>query len=336
MPWFQSYQVHFQTLGACLLLLGFVGCSDNAPPAAVTDSASASASASAAATAFALDARAYNLKIPIGYDGSRPMPLMVVMHGYGQSAEEIESYFNLDALADARGFFVVYPQGTVDASGRRFFNANDACCDFYNTGVDDVGFVRALLDHLESTYAIDTARVFATGHSNGGFMAYRLACDLSTRFAGIMSISGATWDDAWRCTPTSPIPIIEVHGTDDVVINPAGGDGVDGYPNRIYPSSLQTVTSWARLNGCASSAHAAPDPGPIDDETSGPTNVTQWDGCGADAELWMIQGGTHAPDLNARWPSVLFDTLMAHARVSGGDALSLSARFPRASEVGQE
>ena len=261
-----------------------------------------------------LAGRTYILKVPEGYDGSRPLPLIVATHGYGGDGNRQASYFGLDPVADERGFFVVSPEGTVDQSGRRFFTSTDACCDFYGTGVDDVAFIGSLIDHLESTYAIDPARVYAVGHSNGGFMSYKLACDLSPRFAAIVSLEGAMWNDPSQCHPTEPVAILEVHGTDDVVILPAGGDAVDGYPDRVYPSVAQTMASWALLDGCAQTTRPGPDPGAIDSETSQPATVERWNDCRADVELWMIQGGTHSPSLTSAWPEAIVDFLMAHAK----------------------
>jgi polyhydroxybutyrate depolymerase len=262
--------------------------------------------------------RTYNLKVPDGYDGSRPLPLVVALHAYSSSPEVIESYFGLDPLADAQGFFVAYPQGTTDEVGHAFFSATDACCDFYGTGVDDVAFIAALLDQVEAGYAIDPARVFAVGHSNGAFMSHRLACDLSPRFAAVVSLEGATWFDASRCRPTSPVTVLEVHGTDDTVIDPAGGDSVDGYPDRIYPSVAQTVATWTKLAGCTGPTQPGADPGPIDAETSGGTVVQQCSGPASDVGLWMTQGGTHNPELTATWPQVLYAFLMAHPKKSRG------------------
>ncbi|HEY2515482.1 MAG TPA: PHB depolymerase family esterase [Polyangiaceae bacterium] len=265
--------------------------------------------------ALTVSGRQYFLKIPAGYDGSDPRPLVIAIHGYGTSAEYLEGYFGLDPLADARGFFVVYPEGTIDASGRRFFSATDACCDFYGTGVDDVRFLSTLLDELEATYAIDPARVFVVGHSNGGFMGYRLACDLSSRIAAVVSLSGAMWKDPARCRPTSDVSILEVHGTDDAIILPQGGYEVDGHSGRVYPTLEETVSSWAGFDACANDGQPGPDPGHIDAETTLPASVTRW-GTDADVELWKISGGTHVPRLTSAWAPAIVDFLMAHPKVA--------------------
>jgi polyhydroxybutyrate depolymerase len=124
--------------------------------------------------------RPVTVVVPSSYDGS-PTPLVVLLHGYGASAVLQDIYFGLSALAESRGFVLALPDGTLDTSGRRFWNAGDACCDFGEAEVDDVGYLTSVLDELEASYAIDPKRVFFVGHSNGGFMSYRMACDLAGR-----------------------------------------------------------------------------------------------------------------------------------------------------------
>jgi polyhydroxybutyrate depolymerase len=290
---------------ALLVLLGLLSACGNAP--APTDSGST----------VALAGRTYILKVPKGYDGSRPLPLVIAIHGYANDDGNTENYFGLDPVADERDFFVVYPEGTVDAAGKRFFNGTDACCDFFHTGIDDVAFIDALVDDVEAKFAIDPARVYSVGHSNGGFLSYRLACERSSRFAAIVSLEAAMWNDPSRCQPTEPVAILEAHGTNDVIINPAGGDVVDNYPNFVYPPLAQTMADWATLNGCSSGPSPVPGPGDIDSETSLPTTAQLWGGCRADVELWTIAGGAHSPMLTAQWPEAIVDFLMAHPKPAG-------------------
>jgi polyhydroxybutyrate depolymerase len=263
-----------------------------------------------------LEDRTYIVKVPAGYDGSRPLPLVFAIHAYGASASVEESYFGLDPVADEQGFFVVYPNGTIDPAGNRFFSATDACCDFYSSGIDDVAFFAALLDKMEATYSIDPTRVYAVGHSNGAFMSHRLACDLSTRLAAVVSLEGAVWEDASRCEPTSPVAVVEAHGTDDAVILPQGGDVVDGYPNRTYPSVAQTMATWAARENCADTTQAGPDLGTIDSATSAPATVTEWVGCKDDVQLWTVVGGVHVPTLTPTWPQTLQRFLLAHSKAA--------------------
>ena len=258
----------------------------------------------------------YLLKVPHGYDGSVAMPLVVALHAYTSDAAGIETYFGLDPLADADGFFVAYPQGTIDADGKRFFSATDACCDFFGTGIDDVKFVGDVLDDVESRYRIDPARVFSVGHSNGAFMSHRLACDLSTRFAAVVSLEGASYDDPSRCQPTAPVALLEVHGTSDAIILPQGGTVVDGFPDRIYPSVSETVGSWAAAEGCTGVGQTSTLAFAIDSETSGPTFVEPWTGCRADVTLWMIEGGTHVPQLTPAWGEAIVGFLLSHPKAA--------------------
>src|SRR5690606_19654583 len=109
-----------------------------------------------------------------GYDPAAKAPLVVLLHGYGSSAVQQERYFNLTPESDRRGFLYAIPDGTTDRDGKRFWNATEACCDFYDSGVDDAAYLDRLLDTVTSAYSVDAARVYLVGHSNGGFMAYRM------------------------------------------------------------------------------------------------------------------------------------------------------------------
>lgn len=280
-------------------------------PLACGSSSSAPASAD---DEGALAGRTFLVKVPAGYDGSHPVPLVVAIHGYGNDAGGFEPYFGLDAVADEQGFLVVYPDGTIDASGRRFFSATDACCDFFGSGVDDVAFIKALLDHMAAKYNVDPNRIYAVGHSNGGFMSYRLACDLSSRFAAVVSLEGAMWNDVSRCRPSEPVSILEVHGTSDDVVSPSGGDSLDGNANRTYPSLEQTLDDWKGFDHCADTSTPGSDPGPIESDPTQGTVVTVWSGAQADVELWMVQGGVHSPKLTPQWPEAIYAFLSAHPK----------------------
>src|SRR5581483_722726 len=112
-----------------------------------------------------------------------------------------------------------FPDGTFDRHGDRFWNATDACCDFDETGVDDVAYFRAIVDDVASRYTIDPRRVYAAGASNGGYMAHRVACDAADRVAAVVSVDGANWKDPARCRPSEPVAVLEVHAdTDEVVL----------------------------------------------------------------------------------------------------------------------
>ena len=185
------------------------------------------------------------VRVPPSYDPDVPTPLVFLLHGYGGNGDWQESYFQFLPLADEYGFLYLHPNGTVDQQGNRFWNATDACCDFYGSGVDDSGYLLALIDEIKAQLNVDPRRVFFAGHSNGGFMSYRMARDHPDTIAAIASLAGATFADSADCSAGSPVHVLQVHGTvDTVVLYEVGSLGVP------YPGAVETVEQWARFGGC--------------------------------------------------------------------------------------
>jgi polyhydroxybutyrate depolymerase len=240
-------------------------------------------------------ARHYVIHVPKHLRG--PAPLLLALHGYTGSAEDQVRRFGLDLLSDAAGFVLVAPDGTLDAEGRRFWNATDACCDFEHTGIDDVAYIRWLLDDVQKRAPIDTRRVYVFGHSNGGFLALRLACELSTRVAAVVSLAGAAWNDPARCTPRRPVSVLQIHGDADVVIRPSGGRIFD-LPVAPYPNVLQTIATFAVKDGCKGGL--LPTGRRLDFDVQLPgeeTGIFDFAACppGVSVELWDVLGGSHLP-----------------------------------------
>lgn len=246
-------------------------------------------------------ARPATVRVPAGYDPRVPAPLLVVLHGYGTGGVITDVYVKMTSIADAHGFFYVAPDGTIDSKGKRFWNATDDCCDYDETGVDDVGYLTSLVHEIEGAYAIDPKRIFVMGHSNGGYMAHRLACDRADVFAAAVSFAGAVWLDASRCNPSAPVGVLEIHGTKDTEVL------YDGSPT--YPSAVQTIATWADKNRCAHDATPVPTMLRVSGDSPGPdTTIATHLGCAANgaAELWTIGGAGHlfafTPDaLEAVW-----------------------------------
>jgi polyhydroxybutyrate depolymerase len=259
-------------------------------------------------------ARPFRVRAPGGASTMAPMPLVLLLHGYGANAMGQDAYFALGELVNARRFVLALPDGTIDASGRRFWNATDACCDFARTGVDDVAYIRAIIDDVKARYPIDAGQVFVIGHSNGGFMALRVACELSDRVAAVMSLAGAGWSDASRCRPTQPVHVLQVHGTADAVILYAGGTLMGA---GTYPSAERTVSDWAQRNSCNASRTSGGAPLDLESALPGAETIREVHaGCreGGSAELWAIQGGSHIPVFGPGWAPALLDWLFAHGR----------------------
>jgi len=151
--------------------------------------------------------RSYITYVPESYTGDNPVAVVFNFHGYTSNAESQMGYGDFRAVADRENFLVVHPQGTIDpTSGQTFWNAQWA-----PNGVDDIGFVSALIDSLAAEYNVDLTRVYSTGMSNGGFLSHTLACELSDKIAAIASVTGSmtTIQTSLSCNPTNKTPMVE-------------------------------------------------------------------------------------------------------------------------------
>jgi len=274
--------------------------------------APASAGGAVRAVSPATASRPYGLKVPEGYDGQHPTPLVVLLHGYTSNGSAQNAYFKLGPLADRKHFLLAYPDGTVDLFGNRFWNATDACCDFFNSGVDDVGYIDAVIDEIAGRYNVDQARIYLVGHSNGAFMAHRFACDHAGRIAAIVTLAGMQWKDTGRCPASSPVSVLHVHGRDDQTIHYEGGST----PKAAYPGAVKTVGAWAAKDGCTGSLTATDQRLDLDESVPGEeTAVEHYPGCtGVDVELWTINGGSHVPAFNGHWAEAIWDFLAGHRK----------------------
>lgn len=259
-----------------------------------------------------VEARPYELIVPDDYDPGTPLPLVLTLHGYGATGPLQSVYFRFTQDAQTRGYLVATPNGLLDSGGSRFWNATDACCDFDGQGVDDVAYLDAVLDDVIANYSVALDQIYVVGHSNGGFMAHRLACEIGDRIAAIVSLAGATWSEPDACAADSPVHVLQIHGTDDDTIAYDGGS--TGAAS--YPSAPQTVESWATKNGCRGGLENA---GVLDLEASidgEETTVAVYAGCpvGGDVQLWTIEGGAHIPTLADDWVDPLWAYLDAHPK----------------------
>ena len=225
----------------------------------------------------------------------------------------------LTAASDAHGFLYAYGNGTLSRPpdgglGSTFWNATNACCDFYDSGVNDVEYFDAILEDVEAKYNVDHKQVYVVGHSNGGFMGHRLACDRASRVAAVVSLAGAQWYDLTECSPSGRVSVAEVHGDVDHTIWYDGGFTQGGE----YPSAPVTATDWGTKNGCTG---ALTDTGQtydlVSDLPGSETHVAAYQGCpsGIDVQLWTVQGGVHIPSLNhPTWGDTVWTFLSAHPK----------------------
>ncbi|MGQ0794322.1 MAG: alpha/beta hydrolase family esterase [Deltaproteobacteria bacterium] len=231
--------------------------------------------------------RTYALHIPKLYAGKRSYPLVIALHGLGGSGGGIRQSLKLDDAADKMGFIIAYPDG-VGASWADGGGVTPAD----RAGVDDVGFISALIDSLVSSLKIDPRRVHIVGFSNGGMLAYRLACELSDGVAAAASVMGAmTGGMPSGCRLQRAVSLMHVHGMADLIVPWEGGEariaGVEGWRTYSIPSGVEM---WGRLLGCSSAAIAIY-------EIAGRNVINQTYGrCsgGAEVALYGIVGWGHA------------------------------------------
>jgi len=260
-----------------------------------------------------IDERPYAVKVPTNYDPAVPTPLVVSLHGYTGNARVHEAYFKLGALADEKTFLLAMPDGLKDAQGNQFWAANDACCDFLDKSTDDVAYLAAVIADMKAKYNVDPKRVYVVGHSNGGFMAHRLACDLASEIAGIVSLAGAVWADASKCNPTEPVAVLQVHGDADLVVSYTGGSLFGTFPP--YPGAKKTVATWAEENGCDATLTDTGEKIDLDTALAGAETKVERHACTSGAaELWTIVGGGHVPSFNAQWAQRIYGFLEAHPK----------------------
>ncbi len=236
-----------------------------------------------------LENRRAALVAPLGSDPSDPLPLVIALHGYSSNVWEFSQYLGLIRRINLDRFMLLMPNGTRDEAGNRFWNATDFCCDFVGSDVDDVAYIQALLD--EAALQVSIGNIYAVGHSNGGFMSYRLACDGLPGLSGIVTLAGTTVVDESQCENSGPVSVLHIHGdADDVILY--GGDDE-------YPGAAQTIVRSARRLGCDFNAAEVLADLDIDQGLPGEeTRAFRYrQGCadGATIEHWQIVGGGHEP-----------------------------------------
>ncbi|MCA9689893.1 MAG: prolyl oligopeptidase family serine peptidase [Myxococcales bacterium] len=295
------------------LALALGGCAlDREGPAdAPAASAQEAATPASGVTARALTtadgrARSYWVYTPRGYDPSRSWPMVLVLHGGGGNAEGAQQTSFTPAAADKHGLIAVYPEGIgKSVLGRRLATWNTGrCCGLAaEEHVDDVAFLRAVVDAVARTHAIDRARVFATGISNGGMMSERLACEAPELVAGVAVVGSPGYGP--DCRASAPVAVQVIHGTEDHCAEFSGGDRCGGCWEKAIGQALGAkvrersfpcvaahgqAASWRAFNRCAGQ-------GAVTYQRGGAT-CTRHDGCtdGALVELCVVEGGGHT------WP----------------------------------
>ncbi|MCB0703863.1 MAG: T9SS type A sorting domain-containing protein [Saprospiraceae bacterium] len=234
--------------------------------------------------------RTYILYVPASYSASTPAPLVLNYHGYSSTAGEQMLYGDFRPIADTAGFLLVCPMGTPDLFGINHWNVGWGA-----SNVDDVSFTEALIDALALEYNINTDRVYSTGMSNGGFMSYKLACELSDRIAAIASVTGTMNLGQFNsCNPEHPMPVMEIHGTADQTVPYNGANWIE--------STEDVVNFWADFNNCENPPiiNTVPDINTTDGTTVQHFRYVNGD-AGTEVEHFKILEGEHC------WPGSIFN-----------------------------
>ena len=186
--------------------------------------------------------RSFNIFVPDSYDPFDAVPLLFCLHAWSSSNEIIMTYTGFNDIASEENFIVVYPQGSY-FNGTTHWNVGGWTL---GSSVDDVAFIDFLIDAISEDYLIDSERIYSTGMSNGGYMSFLLACQLSEKIAAIASVAGSMTPETFDvCDPQRAISILQIHGTNDVLVPYNGGDGTMAIND--------VIDYWRGHNSCDSS-----------------------------------------------------------------------------------
>jgi polyhydroxybutyrate depolymerase len=177
-------------------------------------------------------ARTTLVHVPASYDPSKPTPVVIDLHGLGGDAAMEAGLTSANAKSDAVGFISVHPDGAT--SPINSWNAGGCCGTAPSQDIDDIGFMKQLVDDLEAKLCVDDARVYAMGMSNGGYMSHRIGCELADRFAAIGPVAGGI--AVQPCSPSRPMPVFAIHGNADPLVQ--------------YSFGQSSADAWATGNGC--------------------------------------------------------------------------------------
>jgi polyhydroxybutyrate depolymerase len=264
--------------------------------------------------------RTWILHVPPAASAGEPLPLLIVLHGGGGTGRKMQRALGFDRYADARGFYVAYPDASQsDARDGAHWNDGRGTAGMVQRGVDDVAFIKAMILDIGRRVPLDASRVYVTGASNGGMMTYRLGCETGGLFAGIAPVIANMPALLFpACAPQAPLTFLAINGSADPLVPLDGGEickGVRfGCEGGQVVSHAESVKTFAVANGCDPVPQVETLPPQIDDGTS----VERWTylNCksGATVAAYIVQGGGHT------WPP-----LPAQLAVSGARSRNLDA-----------
>jgi polyhydroxybutyrate depolymerase len=212
--------------------------------------------------------RDFDVYAPASYTGVQEVPVVVDLHGFSSDKGGHRGISGWTDKAETEGFLVVHPNGLFNS-----WNAGTCCGTAMTNGVDDVGFLRAVVEAVAAEGSVNAARIYVTGLSNGGAMSHRIACEAADVFAAAapMAFPVPYTDFPNQCLPERPIPVLAFMGLSDVVIP---------YSNGFFGGALPSLDAWRTKNACGT--------GPLEvQETYGGSNCQVDTSCGGGAEVGL-------------------------------------------------
>lgn len=306
MRWLNCRRKQALILVATVALLWGSGCGSAEEEALVNEPA-LSPAAPPDSSPLLGDGRPAPVHLPAAYDARESWPLVILLHGYRATGAVQDSYLGVSKWVDDAGFVLVIPDGTRSAAGFQFWNATAFCCDFEGQNPDDATYIRGLVNEAKLRFSIDARRVYLLGHSNGGFMAYRMACEAGDIITAIASLAGTTFSSGESCRGTGPVSVLQIHGTADRTIAYEG--------NRYYPGAVETVERWRARNHCGEFEDKRP-LGLVSSLAGEETAVQSAAGCDEDTtvELWTVAGGSHVPFFQPAFMEQTLQFLLRHQK----------------------
>ena len=238
---------------------------------------------------------------------ANPAPLLILLHSASTSGAHQENYMRLGPVAKKNGLIYIAPDGMTNPEGKRFWNASKSCCNRYKQEVDDVAYINSLIDEISKKTPVDPHRIYLIGHSNGAFMSFTFACK-TNKVAAIVAIAGAMDTDS-DCTPSTPVSLLNIHGTADKTIKVTGGV-MNNFP---YTSATKTVKTIASVNKCSNPATSKKDFEPTIKGTE--TTIINY-ACNTHTHLqfWKISNGSHSPKLPTDFAEQVISFLLKQSK----------------------
>ncbi|CAN5427137.1 hypothetical protein BH11ARM1_BH11ARM1_08140 [soil metagenome] len=253
--------------------------------------------------------RKFTLTVPKGYDGTKSVPLVVLLHGWGSNSSQIEDYTGFGAKAQSEGFILATPDGLGQTPGW-----NVGYLDLSGQKQDDAALVGAIIDKVQGEVTVDAKRIFVVGHSNGAMLANLVGARFSGKVAAIGSVAGTiglpTGPNRLIPDPTQPISVILVHGTADKMV------AYDSAAQSLLKSvgALESAKWWAKADGISV------EPAKMDFD-GGKAKLQLFKGGkqGTEVELVTVPNGSHdwpgtSRNMSVNATNIIWDFFKAHPK----------------------